>query len=208
VEKAQDVRLWSVESMYTFLRTMHERGDQQIVRDPATRLVLHRYVLPFKANMCVPPKQEELFKWRKAARRLSQWLYDGGLQPMHPKIVAQQPPVVVPPLPLAAQREARRVALWSRVAQRANQRALQSVRGDDADAQETRAVVSGVMDESQELSEEEANELEADLERELEQQQQQQDDQPIPVMAERIGPAEHEQQLFHIQELIAEMHET
>ena len=171
--------LWSVAGMYTFLEAMSERGDLTVVRDPITRQVLHRYRLPFKSGMRVPPRQNELFKWRKAAGRLSGWLEAGGLAPLHDGILAQQAPTIVQPLPMAARREARRAALWRRVARRASQRGLESVRGEDEDARETRAVVDGVMGDSRAavssdeggLSDETASELEADLERELEAQQ-------------------------------------
>ena len=53
----------------------------------------------------------------QGAKRLSDWLGAGGLAPLHP-LIAQQPPTIVAPPPMAAQREARRAA-WSRVAQRA-----------------------------------------------------------------------------------------
>ena len=176
VERFSDKLLWMTAGMYTFLQAMHTRGDVFIVRDPTTRVVLHRYNrLPFRA-MRVPPRDDKVFVWRKAARRLSDWMADGGLAPMDEAIINQQLPTVVPPLPAAAAREARRDALWRRVAQRANQRPLRSVRGDDADAQETRRLVSGVMDESRAaagseggggLSDEQADALEADLEREM-----------------------------------------
>ena len=98
---------------------------------------------------------------------------------MHQGIIAQQMPTIVQPLPLAARREAKRAALWRRVARRASQRGLQSVRGDKDDAQETQDVISGIMSDSRSaassdesgLSDEAASELEAEIERELEAQQ-------------------------------------
>ena len=179
VASLQDQILWSVAGLYTFLEAMSERRDLTVIRDPATRQVLHRYRLPFKSGMRVPPRQNELFKWRKAAARLSGWLEAGGLAPLHDGIIAQQAPTIVPPLPLAARREAQRDALWRRVARRASQRGLDSVRGESEDEQETRAVVDRVMEGSRAaassdesgLSDEATSELEADLERELEAQQ-------------------------------------
>ena len=180
VTSEQDQMLWSTAGMYTFLEAMSERRDLTVIRDPATKQVLHRYRLPFKSGMRVPPRQDELFKWRKAAKRLSDWLEAGGLAPLHESIIAQQIPSIVSPLPLAARREAQRAALWRRVARRASQRGLESVRGEGDDAQETRAVVEGVMSDSRDaassdesgLSDEAASELESDIERELEAQQQ------------------------------------
>ena len=193
VASQQDKLLWSVAGMYTFLEAMHERGDVTVIRDPATKQVLHRYRLPFKAGMRVPPRENELFKWRKAAKRLSDWLEAGGLAPLHEDIVAQRPPTIVAPLPLAARREAQRAALWRRVARRASQRGLESVRGEGEDAHETRAVVEGVMTDSRAaessdasglLSDEAASELEADLERELEAQAEGQAGSPAPTPPE------------------------
>ena len=144
VESPRQQTRWSFADLYRFLEVMHARGDTLMIRDPTTRELLHRYKLSFK-SMVVPPKSTELFKWRKGARRLSSWLEAGGLAPLHPGIIAQQAPTIVPPPPLAVQREARRAALWSRVAQRASQRPLESVHGEEEDAQETRAVVDGVI---------------------------------------------------------------
>jgi hypothetical protein len=178
VTSRQDLLLWSTAGMYIFLQAMSERGDLTVIRDPATKLVLHRYRLPFKNGMRVPPPENKVFAWKKGARRLSDWLEAGGLAPLHEEIIAQRPPIIVAPLPLAARREAQRAALWRRVARRASRRGLESVRGEGADAQETRAVVEGVMTDSRAaessdesgLSDEAASELEADLERELEAQ--------------------------------------
>ena len=178
VTSMQDRIMWSVSGMYIFLEAMSERRDLTIIRDPATKQVLHRYLLPFKV-LRVPPRHEELFKWKKAAKRLSDWLESGGLAPLHQGIIAQQMPTIVQPLPLAARREAKRAALWRRVARRASQRGLQSVRGDKDDAQETQDVISGIMSDSRSaassdesgLSDEAASELEAEIERELEAQQ-------------------------------------
>ena len=144
VESLRQQTQWSFAGLYRFLEVMHARGDTLMIRDPTTRELLHRYKLPFK-SMVVPPKPTELFKWRKGARRLSDWLEAGGLAPLHPGIIAQQSPTIVPPPPLAVRREARRAALWSRVARRASQRPLESVHGEEKDAQETRAVVDGVI---------------------------------------------------------------
>ena len=118
VESANDQSLWSTANMYAFLEAMHARGDTYIVRDPTTRAVLHRYRLPFRA-MTVPPRADKMFIWKKAARRLSQWMVAGGLAGLDEAIINQRPPSIVPPLPAAAAREERREALWARVAGRA-----------------------------------------------------------------------------------------
>ena len=217
VESANDQSLWSTANMYAFLEAMHARGDTYIVRDPTTRAVLHRYRLPFRA-MTVPPRADKMFIWKKAARRLSQWMVAGGLAGLDEAIITQRPPSIVPPLPAAAAREERREALWARVAGRARRRPLFSVRGNDADAQETRQLVSGVMSESRAaaggegagLSDEQADELEADLEREMTAEEAQpsssaNDDEPLEVTAERVGP--DEQPVFHISQLLDEIRE-
>ena len=69
------------ENLYDWLETQHARGEQFNVTEPGTKLLLHRYKLPFKA-MTVPPKKTELFKWKKGARRLSDWMVQGGFAPI------------------------------------------------------------------------------------------------------------------------------
>ena len=65
------------ENLYDWLETQHARGEQFNVMEPGTKLLLHRYKLPFK-QMTVPPKKTELFKWKKGAKRLSDWMVQGG----------------------------------------------------------------------------------------------------------------------------------
>ena len=115
--------------------------------EPGTKLVLHRYKLPFK-KMTVPPKQNELFKWRKGAKRLSDWMVKGGFAPIPEGIGSLQPPILVAPPPLQSQREARRAVMWERVASRARVRRLTSVAGEGEDATLTRTVVRSVMNDS------------------------------------------------------------
>ena len=214
VESANDQSLWSAANMYAFLEAMHARGDKYIVRDPTTRAVLHRYRLPFRV-MTVPPRADKVFIWKKAARRLSQWMVDGGMAPIDEAIINQQPPTIVPPLPAAVAREERREALWRRVAGRARRRPLFSI-GDDVDSEQTRQLVSGVMSESRAaaggdqgagLSDEQATELEAELEREMTVEDVQPsssaaNDEPLEVTAERVEPGE---QVFHISQLLDEI---
>ena len=184
----------SFESLYRWLEVRHERGDRWNVYDPSTRQLLHRYKLPFKA-MRIPPKKEELFKWRKGGKRLSDWMVDGGLAPLDPAIQNLLPPALVTAPPLQSQREQARQAMWSRVASRARTRRLWSVGGDGGDDQLTRTVVGAVMDESRTngMSEEEADTFTRELEEELEQQQQQQQPTPTPQL-EQQGLSEYEQQ--------------
>eukprot|EP00966_Prymnesium_polylepis_P056968 1318966-Prymnesium_polylepis.1 len=71
-----------------------------------------------------------MFKYRKAARRLSDWIIAGsreeGADGLAAGITDQAPPTLVAPPPLAAQREARRTAAWERAkaASRARSRTL------------------------------------------------------------------------------------
>lgn len=178
VHAVPDQVIFSMTGMYRFLEAMHARGDLHVIRDPATKEVLHRYRLPFKANMTMPPRATELFKFRKGANRLSDWMEAGGMPALHPEIINLQTPKVVPIPPLQAARAARRDALWRRVTQRVSRRSLQSVTGADVDSRETRAVVSDLMAESRadtssdsEMSNEQVDAFAAELEVELEEQQ-------------------------------------
>ena len=175
-ESAQAQHTLSFETLYAWLRAQHERGEQFYIYEPGTEIILHRYKLPFK-QMVVPPKQNELFKWRKGAKRLSDWLLQGGFAPMDQGIGSLQPPTLVAPPPQLLQREARRAAMWERVASRARVRRLTSVEGEDEDAALTRTVVRSVMEDSRaneprrEMTNEEADAFALELEAELESQQ-------------------------------------
>jgi len=139
---------WSFEALYSWLEIQHERGDHHNLYDHTTRQLLHRYKLPFK-HMNVPPPRNELFKWRKGAKRLSEWMVAGGLVPFDDGIINQQPPSLVDPPPLQARREQARAAMWSRVAARAStwRRMSNAVEAGD-DARFTRDVADSVMAES------------------------------------------------------------
>ena len=176
-ESAQAQRTLSFETLYAWLKTQHERGEQFYVYESGTKIILHRYKLPFK-KMVVPPKQNELFKWRKGAKRLSDWMVQGGFAPIAEGIGSLQPPTLVAPPPQQSQREARRAAMWERVASRARARRLTSVEGEGEDATLTRTVVRSVMDDSRaneprsrEMTDEEADAFALELEAELESQQ-------------------------------------
>jgi len=164
------------ENLYDWLETQHARGEQFNVTEPGTKLLLHRYKLPFKA-MTVPPKKTELFKWKKGARRLSDWMVQGGFAPIDEGIGSLTPPTLVAPPPLQSQREARRAAMWQRVAGRARVRTLTSVEGEGEDAALTRSVVRSVMDDSRAnepstgMTDEETDAFVQELEAELESQQ-------------------------------------
>ena len=164
------------ENLYDFLETQHARGENFNVMEQATKRVLHRYKLPFK-KMTVPPKKDELFKWRKGLKRLSDWMVQGGFAPIDEGIGSLTPPTLVAPPPLQSQREAQRAAMWQRVAGRARVRTLTSVEGDGEDAALTRSVVRSVMDDSRAnepstgMTDEEEAEFVQELEAELESQQ-------------------------------------
>ena len=99
--------------------------------------------------MTIPPPKNELFKWRKGARRLSSWMETGGLVPIDAGIIEQQPPTLVAAPPLQSRREQVRAAMWSRVASRgANLRRMTNANEDSEDARLTRGVVNSVMYES------------------------------------------------------------
>jgi len=99
--------------------------------------------------MVIPPPRNELFKWRKGAKRLSSWMEVGGLVPIADGIIEQQPPTLVDTPPLQSRREQARAAMWSRVAARgANLRRMANANEDSDDARLTRGVVGSVMAES------------------------------------------------------------
>ena len=121
-ESDQSRFVLSFQNLYDWLQVQHKRGEEFYVKDAATGLLVHRYKLPFQSNMTVPPKQNELFKWKKGARRLSGWMEQGGFAPIDPGIQSLEPAKLVAPPPLQSQREATRAAIWARVAERARVR--------------------------------------------------------------------------------------
>ena len=148
-ESPQQRQKLSFEGLYRWLEVQHARGEARNLYDPSTRQLLHRYKLPFKANMVIPPPKKEVFKWRKGARRLSSWMEAGGLVPIAAGIIDQQPPILVAAPPLQSRREQARAAIWSRVAARgANLRRMTNAYEDSEDARLTRGVVGSVMAES------------------------------------------------------------
>ena len=162
-------RQWSFEALYRWLEVQHARGEQRNLYDPSTRQLLHRYRLPFKANMRVPPAKTDRFKYVKGARRLSGWMEMGGLTPLDRGIQDQLPPTLVAPPPLQSRREELRAALWSRVASRAsNVRRMANVHEDSDDERLTREVVQSVMHESRKAAETTDDDDDEDWVRELE----------------------------------------
>ena len=63
----------SFESLYRWLEAQHSRGDNKNIYEPITRRLVKRYKLPFK-QMTIPPPSALLFKYRKGALRLSEWM--------------------------------------------------------------------------------------------------------------------------------------
>ena len=127
-ESAQAQHKLSFETLYAWLRAQHERGEQFYIYEPGTKIILHRYKLPFK-QMVVPPKQNELFKWKKGAKRLSDWMVQGGFAPIAEGIGSLQPPTLVAPPPQQSQREARRAAMWETCGEPGTRSALDQRRG-------------------------------------------------------------------------------
>ena len=156
-ESPQQRQKLSFEGLYRWLEVQHARGEARNLYDPSTRQLLHRYKLPFKANMVIPPPKKEVFKWRKGARRLSSWMEAGGLVPIAAGIIDQQSPILVDAPPLQSRREQARAAMWSRVAARgANLRRMTDAYEDSEDARLTRGVVGSVMAESRGAAQQEA----------------------------------------------------
>ena len=152
-ESPQQRQRLSFEGLYRWLEVQHARGEARNLYDPSTRQLIHRYKLPFKANMVIPPPKNELFKWRKGARRLSGWMETGGLLPIAAGIIEQQPPALVAAPPLQSRREQARAAMWSRVASRgANLRRMSNSYEDSEDALLTRGIVNSVMYESRRVA--------------------------------------------------------
>ena len=173
VETPEAQQRLSFASLYTFLQQQHGRRNKYelSLRDPTTNKLLHRYSLPFKA-MRIPPAPDNLFKYRKGAKRLSDWIVAGSSEGQQATglaagIVAMEPAQVVAPPPGLAQREARANAAWGRVRAAAQRRSqLRSVVGDSEDAESTRRVVHGVVRAAQESDLD--NEMERELERDME----------------------------------------
>ena len=185
VESDAAQRVLRFESLYYWLGQQHSRGGNKNLYDPATKKLLKRYKLPFK-KMTVPPASENLFKYVKGARRLSNWIYNCQAQMdehdrptsmgLAPGIIAQVPPERVAAPPLAAAAAAKRQAAWARVAAARRRRGgsneaarpMRTAQEDSEDAELTRDVVRAVVHESQHAPPPDATESDEELERSIE----------------------------------------
>ena len=200
---------FSFENLYAFLQEQHARGERFNVYDETTHELLHRYKLPFR-RMVVPPHPRDMFKYRRGARTLSKWMTEARLKGFAPGIINMQPPALVDAPPLQSRREQARQTIWRRVAQRANNRGLQSVRGYSDDSMFTRSVINTVMNDSGaggtesegSLSDDGADELEAQLEAEMEAAQQQ------PPSGGAGNDANAGQQSWPLSDLLAELQDN
>ena len=180
----QKVGSWTVEStaaqqrltfqaLYEWLEGRHSLHRRHDLRDSLTKQVVHKYVLPFK-RMKMPPDKTNMFKLRKGANRLSDWIVRGsagGQVGLAAGIIEMQPPTIVAPPPDTAAREARANTAWARgrAAQQRRSRTLRSVVGDSEDAVDTRRVVDAVMQASGTYSTSDSDdEFAEDIEREME----------------------------------------
>ena len=180
----QKVGSWTVEStaaqqrltfqaLYEWLEGRHSLHRRHDLRDSLTKQVVHKYVLPFK-RMKMPPDKTNMFKLRKGANRLSDWIVRGsagGQVGLAAGIIEMQPPTIVAPPPDTAAREARANTAWARgrAAQQRRSRTLRSVVGDSEDAVDTRRVVDAVMQASGTYSTSDSDdEFAGEVEREME----------------------------------------
>ena len=185
VESVEAQQRLTFRNLYEWLKAQHSLRRRHDLRDAVSKKVVHRYVLPFK-HFNVPPPANLLFKYRKSAQRLSDWIVRGSASQatgLAAGIIAMAPAALVAPPPGQAAREARASAAWDRVrgaAQRRSRLPLISVQGDSEDAQETRVVVSAVMQaaEAGGSSDDSDDEMAAQLEREMEEEQEEQSEGP------------------------------
>lgn len=150
-ESAQVQERMSFETLYGWLHG--RRGQRRNLLDITGKKVLKRYTLPVKA-MTVPPTKENLFKWVRGARRLSDWIAQcQSAAPPEDRpsflgfpsgLIGQLKPDLVPPPPMAAAAAARREDVWNRVVRRARERHMRTAQEDSADARLTRDVVAAV----------------------------------------------------------------
>jgi len=204
VESVAAQQRLSFENLYLWLREQHARGENKNLYDPTTNKLLKRYKLPFK-QMTVPPAPNNVFKYVKGARRLSDWIFDCQMtmdESDRPAqlglargIIVQQPPELVPPPPQSARREARREAAWERVTKRARsrRRPMRTAQEDSEDAEQTRNIVAAVLAESDRAQGGSSTEPEDELERALEEAMQdtQSDDELERELEEALREGEH-----------------
>ena len=171
VESEAAARLLSFEGLYRFMEERAALRASKNLYAPTTKKLLKRYLLPFK-NMAVPVPNNVIFKYRKAALRLSDWM--GACKAVQLArlplgIQMQQPPVVVAAPPIQAARNARVERLWNRSARRSREsRPFRSAQGNGDDETLTRQVVRAVV----EAAAESDDDFELEMEMEMEMQDQ------------------------------------
>ena len=181
VETKAAQQMLSFEYLYGWLGEQHKRGDRFNVKDHATGQLLHRYKLPYKPKMIIPPERTEMFKYKKGAKQLSDWMSEGGLAPIDIEIQKMEPAKIIEQPPLQVSREAARSAIWERVAARARVRQLTSLTEHDGeDERLTLGVVTSVMNASRGDSDETSDEDDEALVRELEKALEEQQSEPAP----------------------------
>ena len=119
-------------------------------------------------------------------------MVEGGFAAFDEGIRSLKPPTLVAAPSLQSQREARREAMWQRVAGRARVRTLTSVEGDGEDATLTRSLVRSVMDDSRGNEPPEMTDVETDefvLQPEAELEEQQATEPPSQAAASSSGPS-------------------
>ena len=77
VESVNAQRLLTFESLYNWLHAQHSRDVRHNLKDATTGRIIHRYKLPFKP-MRIPPDPLVRFRFKKSARRLSDWIVSGS----------------------------------------------------------------------------------------------------------------------------------
>ena len=198
VESDQAQQRLTFEHLYRWLEARHSLHVRHVLRDDATGKIVHRYTLPFKQQK-VPPDRLTIFKYRKAARRLSDWVVAGspdeGTEGLAAGIVDQSPPKLVAPPPGAAQREARSAAAWGMASSRARSRTLRSVAGETDDARETREMLDAIMQTSRSINPQTTSSTSGERAGPSSSAQQESDEELVSVLEEalREEPAEDEQ---------------
>lgn len=159
--------LLSFEGLYRFMERRAARRENKNLYDHTTGKLLKRYSLPFK-NMTVPVQKDNLFKFKKGARRLSEWIQSCAgveMEGLALGIVLQEPPLVVDAPPLEAARNQRAERLWNRAARRSRaSNPFRSVQGDGEDEALTRNFVRAVEEAAADSDDEFAAEMEAEME--------------------------------------------
>lgn len=135
----------SFDGIYRFFEAQAARGEEKTLYDPVTNARVARYRLPFR-QMRVPINDRDMYRYKAGARRLSSWITQWQrltytpaememftFEGLHPQIVAQQPPDLLPAPPAQNARTTAAQRVWQRVAERARAAPTRSVRGLDGD---------------------------------------------------------------------------